>query len=292
MPTLTRSNRLFPSHAQIGSFIETIPIAAGVTVPLTADQYLAVPDPMHPGQFLQYSFLFWNAIGNLGAGLSTTITMPSVDATATAWYLQVGGGGGFGVSTYAFSNELDLVVDETPIASVTPASAWAGGNSKTVNTTSAVQITAKNAVAETPVGAVFDQWFQFGSGSPVGHVLSVPAKGSSIAIASYRVPDRPDLKFHGILELVAALEHVIKRIDPSDPAPIDLARLVGKIQTELAAQQVGADELTQIVAQIDRMDQAELRGALVTLQSKTRRIHAATELINEALKAKTGKARD
>jgi hypothetical protein len=290
MPTLVRSNRLFPNHAQIGSFSETIPVVAGSTVSFTADQLLVVADPMNPGQFLQYSFLFWNAIGNLGSGLSTTMTIPAGDSVATAWYVQVGpGGGGFGVSTYAFSNELDLVLPVTPIASVTPASAWAGGNATGVTTTSAVQITAKNTVPGTPPGGSFDQWFQFGNGVPAGHVLSVPAKGSSLAIASYVVPDKPDLRYPGIIELVDALENVIRRIDPSDPAPIDLARLVGQIRTQLAAQQVGTDELTQIVAQIDRMDTTQMKGALVELQSKTRRIDAATKLLNDAIKAQGGR---
>ena len=40
MPTLVRSNRLFPNHAQIGSFSETIPVVAGSTVSFTADQLL------------------------------------------------------------------------------------------------------------------------------------------------------------------------------------------------------------------------------------------------------------
>ena len=219
------------------------------------------------------------------------MTIPAGDSVATAWYLQVGGpgGGGFGVSTYAFSNELDLVLPVTPIASVTPASAWAGGNATDVATTSAVQITAKNTVPGTPPGGSFDQWFQFGNGVPAGHVLSVPAKGSSLAIASYAVPDKPDLRYPGIIELVDALENVIRRIDPSDPAPIDLARLVGQIRTQLAAQQVGTDELTQIVAQIDRMDATQMKGALVELQSKTRRIDAATKLLNDAIKAQGGR---
>jgi hypothetical protein len=291
MPTLVRSNRLFPNHAQIGSFSETIPVVAGTTVSFTADQLLVVADPMNPGQFLQYSFLFWNAIGNLGSGLSTTMTIPAGDSVATAWYLQVGGpgGGGFGVATYAFSNELDLVLPVTPIQSVTPAAAWAGGNATNVATSNAVQITAKNTVAGTPPGGSFAQWFQFGNGVPAGNVLSVPAKGSSLAIASYEVPDKPDLRYPGILELVNALENVIRRIDPSDPAPIDLARLVGQIRTQLAAQQVGTDELTQIVAQIDRMDATQLKGALVDLQSKTRRIDAATKLLNDAIKAQGGR---
>ena len=53
MPTLVRSNRLFPNHAQIGSFSETIPVVAGSTVSFTADQLLVVADTMNPGQFLR-----------------------------------------------------------------------------------------------------------------------------------------------------------------------------------------------------------------------------------------------
>lgn len=289
MPTLVRSNRLFPSHTQIGSFIETIPVTAGTSITFTADQYLVVPDPMNPGQFLQYSFLFWNAVASLGSGLTTTLTMPATDAVATAWYLQVGGGGGTPhVATFAFSNELDIVVPETPIASVVPSSAWAGGNATNVATSQAVQITAKSSVAGTPPGASFDSWFQFGSGMPSGDVLSVPAGGSSYAIASYRVPEAPGFRVPRIPELIESLERVIRRIDPSDPAPIDLARIVGQIRTQLAAQQVGADELTQVVSQIDRLSAAELKHALTDLQSKTRRIDAATKLVNEAIKAKGG----
>jgi hypothetical protein len=286
MPTLVRSNRLFPNHTQIGSFIETIPATAGSSISFTADQYLIVPDPMQPTQFLQYSFLFWNAVGTLGSGLTTTITVPETNAVATAWYLQIGGsGGGPGVATFAFSNELDLVLPETPIASVAPSSAWAGGNATGVSTSQAVQITAKGSVAGTPAGASFDSWFQFGNGTPSGNVLSVPASGSSYAIASYRVGDPPDLRLPRIPQLMDALEDIIRRIDPSDPAPMDLARLVGQIRTQLAAQQVGADELTQIVSQIDRMNSTQLKGALADLQSRTRRIEAATQLLNDAIKA-------
>jgi len=288
MPTLVRSNRLFPTHAQIGSFIETIPVTTGSSITFTADQYLVVPDAMNPGQFLQYSFLFWNAVGNLGSGLTTTLTVPATDAVATAWYLQIGGGGTPQVVTFAFSNELDIVVPETPIASVVPTSAWAGGNATNVATSQAVQITAKSSVAGTPPGASFDSWFQFGSGTPSGNALSVPAGGGSYAIASYRVPEQPGFKVPRIPELVEAIERVIRRIDPSDPAPIDLARLVGQIRTQLAAQQVGADELTQIVSQIDRMNATELKSALTDLQSKTRRIEAATRLVNDTIKAKGG----
>ncbi len=216
--------------------------------------------------------------------------MPTTDAVATAWYLQMGGGGGgFGVSTFAFSNELDVVLPATPIASVTPAGAWAGGNATTVATNAAVQIIAKNTVAGTPAGANFADWFEFGSGTPSGNQLSVPAQGSSLAIATYRVPEKPDGKFKGIFELVNALDNVIKRIDPSDPAPIDMARLVGEIRTQLTSQQVGVDELTTIVSQIDRMDQSQLKSALTELQSKTRRLDAATKLVNEAIKAGGGK---
>lgn len=283
MPTLFRSNRLFPSHAQIGSFNETLPIAAGTDVPLTADQYLVVPDPMHPTQFLQYSFLFWNAIGSLGSGLSVDMTMPSTDATATAWYVQTGGpgGGGAGVSTFAFSNELDQVLGETPISSVNPGSAWTGGNATGVSTTKAVQITAKNTVGGTPSGASFDQWFQFGSGTPSGPVLSVPANGSSLAIASYRIPQPLVVNWH-LKDLVAALDQVIRRIDPSDPAPTDMARLVNEIKTQIAVQ-VGADELTQVISQLDKLDTVQLKGALADIRGKMRRLEAAQKIVNEAL---------
>ena len=35
MPTVVRSNRVCPSHAQIGSFVETIPVVAERAAPHT-----------------------------------------------------------------------------------------------------------------------------------------------------------------------------------------------------------------------------------------------------------------
>jgi hypothetical protein len=286
MPHLIRTNRQFPNRSQIGSLYEDLVVAASSPIgPVTADQVVALPDPLNPGQFLQYGFLFWNVGGAVSTGLTATGTMPAGDSVLTAWYAAIGGGGGgAGVTTYAFSVGQDVVVADTPIAAVTPAAAWAGGNATAVSTTAAagpVTISARNAVPGAP-GESFDEWFQYGTGTPAGIQLTVPNGGASLAIASYAVPEILDFRIPR--DLIEELGDLFDRIKPQgDPSPGDLVRLAGRVARS-GPRELEADELTRALSQIDRLDAGQLQNALLEIQTRMKRLDAATVVLKAALK--------
>jgi hypothetical protein len=154
----------------------------------------ALPDPANPQN--HYVFLFWSVPGH-----SITKTNP-LDVHAhrgsevTAWY---GLTGGHGIRTLAFSDGKNKVLAETPIASVDPAAAWTGGNSKEVSNQTEVAITAKGSIVGD-TGEAFDGWLQFENGIVSGPTLTVPAGGDCFALASYRhhkikQPETNDLSY-------------------------------------------------------------------------------------------------
>src|SRR5579863_2262569 len=136
MAHLSFKYRQFPSGNQLENLGDFV-VSPGSLINVTAPATLILPDPMHPpsGE-LHYAFLFWNIVGGIVTTASASGTAPSSDSFATAWYIPTGpGNGGAGVATFAFSDGGDQVVNATPIASVTPAAAWAGGNATGVSTT-------------------------------------------------------------------------------------------------------------------------------------------------------------
>src|SRR5439155_25042290 len=150
---------------------------------------LSQQDPGDPPHYREFAFLFWNLRGSLsleGTTADAYYTVPDVGTaalTATAWYVQVGGGGGDGegVSTVAFSDDADDFLAATPIAAVTPAGAWAGGDATAVSThDAAVRITARPAI---DAREHFEHWLVFGAraaSGPDGAALAVPRHGASL----------------------------------------------------------------------------------------------------------------
>ena len=176
----------------------TVPVAPGSSVTLTAPEYLYEPPATPTASPTVYEFIFWDANATLGTKEKDTFTAPSTATgfKATAWYLQVGGCSGPctpDVSATAFSLTNYARLPESPIGKVSPSSAQTGPNS--VSTTTAavlkagsVKITAANCIGVCTKfsGNVFDTWFQLGNGTIANPLLTVPADGSSTAIAFYR----------------------------------------------------------------------------------------------------------
>lgn len=287
MPYRVRTNRLFPNHGQIGTLFEDTVLTPNTPATETAEQYLSIPDPANPGQFFNYAFLFWNIAGSVSTGLTKTYTVPATDYVATAWYVQVGGGGGggTGLTVWAFSSKLDLVPTDTPIQSVTPSAAWAGGNTTFVSTTvgkNPVVVTARNTVAGAP-GESFANWFPLGVGSPAGNQLTVPNGAASWALAVYAVQQGPKPKIPQI-ELMDELQSILGRIleNVGDPAPIDLARITHELTKSVVT---GAeDELSKVLANIETASKEDVRAALVQVQTRVRRLEGAQKLLDAALK--------
>lgn len=287
MPSMTIRTRRFSSGMDIVSS-SMLSLVDHSSLTLSAPGTIIIPDPMNPGSTLTFAFLFWNVKGSVSGMPSVSVAdVGSAPFTASSWYLQTGGGGGGlpTVSTAAFSITQDLVLPDSPIQSVTPGPAWAGGAATGVATAAAaVQITAKSAIGSEN----FQNWVVFGAGSPAGLVLSVPQNGSAIAMATYKVPERggigrPDFEF----ELIDIFDRIRGRLKDwvSDPSPIDLARLVNRFQ-QVSGAAKPVDDLSDLSARIGSMDAEELRLARADLQARATRLEAAGKMLDAAIKGK------
>jgi hypothetical protein len=287
MPQRTRTNRLFPTGTKIGALFEKFPMTAGSLASETAEQSFKLPDPAHPGQDFNYAFLFWNIAGNVSTNPIESYTVPTTDYVATAWYVQVGGGDGTGLTTWAFSSQHDIVESDTPIQSVTPAGAWAGLNATFISTTvglGPVVVTAHASIPSAP-GENFYNWFPLsGVGTPAGNQLTVPNGSSAWALAVYAVPE--GVRLPNIV-LVDELQAILGRIlvNVGDPAPRDLSRITQELTKNVAAGP--DDELSKVLANIDKASKADIRAALVEVQTRARRLDAAQKLLDTALKEGT-----
>jgi hypothetical protein len=126
-----------------------------------------------------YAFLFWDIAGHLYLRPRATFVAPSAPVfAATAWYefTGPGGPGPTAVTAYGFSLPKDAFLPSSPIASVTPSSAWAAP-SNSVSTTTAVTITAVDPLE-------FVQWLA-PDATATGAQLAAGAGVSTLAIAFY-----------------------------------------------------------------------------------------------------------
>lgn len=280
MPTLTFRKRRFPTNQDLTS-PSVLSLVDNSSATLSADAYISIPDPANPGQWLQYAFLFWNVMGQIAPTSTTAVSdIGTQPVTATAWYWQTGPPGpGTGVTAYTLSQSQDQIVTDCPIASVTPAGAWAGGSATFVATAAAaVQITAKGDYGQED----FNTWIVLGSGSASGNVLSVPKAGWTAAIAAYTVVEK---KFPP-LDIREAVRGVrMKILEVGDPAD-DVARLGHRINTAKQTLALAADELSGILGRLGQMDSKELAAAETEVRARLARLEGTVEVIQAALKGK------
>jgi hypothetical protein len=94
----------------------------------------------------------------------------------------------------------------------------------------------------------------------------------------------PHLPRIQIPEVVEFLDRIRRRDWIADPAPIDLLRLVDVIRNGGRPDKgLVTDELSQLLGQIDAMDQTQLRTMLVRVRSNQVRLAAAAEMIEAQL---------
>jgi len=187
------SFRQFPDRTEIPNTPSgSITVEQGAPTTLDAPAQIVVLNPGKPDT--KYDFLFWHTNRILVGTETVTFTAPVDDSSffATAWYVVEGPGNGGKpvVTTIAFSTDTDEVIAGTPIASVTPSGAWGGPPSTIVSTTTStdpVVITAKVLIDGF---GEFESWLTF-RGNVSGGTLTVPAQESTLAIASYGIP-QPD----------------------------------------------------------------------------------------------------
>jgi hypothetical protein len=248
-------------------------------IPLQAPD-LALPDPAHPGQFIPYKALFWNVRGpgnGLTLGANTTAHVHNEDVVATAWYYAaVGGPGPSGVRVWTFSETQDRFLPDIPIQSVDPPGIYdAVNNPWWVPTgTGDVEITAKGKIA----GEDFDVWMVTGAATVMGAVLKETKGQSDWAIAAYKVPEwaMPFIE----PEMWERLEDIIRKLPDGDPPTIDLRRWWESVtRRQISVERRPADELSYLIGLVDRMNEAELRDTLASVQAQMTRLMAAEKIV-------------
>lgn len=223
-PTITLASRSFPSGNVIPSQL------TGTLHPQPgAPQTLTAPD-LSPN----YAFLFWNLTTDVQTTPSVTFNAPTDSSSilVTAWYVAVSPCtqpclSGTGVSTYAFSLNNDAVIPATPIASVTPAGAWAGGTATSVSTTTSQTSVAISARTSIGGDGLFHNWLNFGSGSVASSTLTVPYQGASTAVAFFGIP---------VPDPCASIRTQLDNLNPGDfPTLLAYQRALRQLTSQLRA---------------------------------------------------------
>jgi hypothetical protein len=154
-----------------------------------------------------YDFMFWNIDATPYSTEEVSFqTLCTSASTATAWFLELGTGGGpAAISTWAFSlNHNSVIANTTPIQSVTNGT-WAGGSSTVVDTTGTAPITITALPKIAGYGRFMD--WQLVPDGPLesGSTLNFKPGSSAWEIAFYGIPV-PDPCETLRLELQSCLE--------------------------------------------------------------------------------------
>jgi hypothetical protein len=281
MPTLTvRYNQMSSNNNLPGGFSAIL--TPNQTIHLVAPD-LAVSNPAPPPDFFQYHALFWNISGSgngLTLGISADAHIQNEDVIATAWYYAVGGVGPTpptGVRVFAFSESQNLFLAENPIDSVV-ATDYDPANPMWVPTGSGeVFITPKSSLS----GERFSQWLISGAAVVQADNLLHENQGmTDWAIACYKAREWP---LPEILELIERLMHDLP--DPSDPATVDLYKLLEKmLGHKVPAEFRATDELSTLTERLTNMKDAELHSTLAALKAQGTRNTAAQKLVESEIR--------
>src|SRR5215472_3354286 len=189
--TMTLSFRILPDGTYVpGTTSGVFQLTDGAPQTLTAP--LTIPGTPHG-----YRFDFWIADfdvfpvqepgGSPEPQQTISFTAPAGHAfAATAWY-RPDVPGPPGVLAWAFSVNQDTTLPQSPFGSVVPATAHQDAN--TASTTASSQPVVITAAALITGAGRFGSWRQLsGNGTVNGPTLTVPAGGSSVAVAFYSIP--------------------------------------------------------------------------------------------------------
>lgn len=234
MPTMNQSCRIFPSGNPVpGTPSSSVSPIGGSSATLTVSSEITEGDST-------YLFIFWNVDATLTPPQETNGTpnpeqtvafiVPSDDSifAATAWYILLSGGSGSGGSVFAFSLNKDAELSNSPIGTITPASAQTDPN--TFSTTTSPDPVVVTAPILIGGDGRFNQWLPYSesSGSSVnGRVLTVPANGAIEAIAFYGIPVPDPCQY---------FRDTLSNINCSDfPTPADCERAISSLLSQLIA---------------------------------------------------------
>lgn len=218
--TMYLSSRVYPSRDLVpGTSVDTVASTPGGPVHLVA--------PVYTG----YALLFWHVPRTLTTSSTVDFTVPDAQSFyATAWYVATGCQGcpppAPAVTTVAFSNDRDEVIAATPIASVNPASAWAGSPSTVVSTAGSAPV----AITAQPLldgSGEFVSWLSLSGIAASGRTLTEPSLASDTALALFAIPS-PDP--------CAALRTTRDNLDPGDfSTPDAYRRALASLNAQLHA---------------------------------------------------------
>jgi hypothetical protein len=189
--TMTLSSRILPDGTSVpGTTSGVFQLTDGAPQALTAP--LTIPGTTHG-----YRFDFWiadfdvfpaqQASGGPAPQQTINFTAPAGQAfAATAWY-RPDVPGPPGVLAWAFSVNQDTTLPASPLGPVAPATAQ--NDAHTASTTASSQPVIITAAALITGAGRFGTWLQLcGNGTVHGATLTVPAGGSSVAVAFYSIP--------------------------------------------------------------------------------------------------------
>lgn len=196
----------FQDESDDEGFIEDPTYGAGL--PLDTRSYVGTPvdarlvDPVVEVNGVTYDFLFWNVVPGDGTPVpgyprdELRLHLPNLasNVEATAWYVPRGGGPGpASVRALAFSPDVNRFFKESPVASTTPANAWAGGNAHNVATHNGPTTILPRAKLNRTPGTKFLRWItpKNGAFTTSGTSLTVRTGASTVVVAPYDLPTDP-----------------------------------------------------------------------------------------------------
>jgi hypothetical protein len=277
MGSLVKEYRVFPTGETFKptETVNNITNGTSVTISDPGPFYEAPPEESEYDYCL-YSRVFWNAAGSIKSGGSVNVTIQG-NTVVTCWY-QHGcspGGGGNAITTFAFDvAQNSVMAGVTPIGSVTPGGLWTSPATSVTPSNQIITIDAKDTIGSIP----FSKWMAFGSGSPAGDDVIIPAGGGGFYIAFYMVPknDGPGYQLGDLLEWFEKIPD-FDFDEVVDPSPLDKLRfavLMAKMAQSTSPAMAGGQDSAAA-----RQALARVRSELKRLEAREKALSAQVELI-------------
>lgn len=297
MPIVVVHNKIFESDRSLNE-PDMLNLTTGTSNSISCSPYIAVPQEDTPGEFDQYKFLFWFSRGSFYT--TPTLNLANVgssDFEVTAWYVKTGGTEGTPhVRVSMFDINTGKFCVENPIGSVVPKEAWDNSSKAVYTNKGRVTIDAKDTLrsSERDITVTFKSWkIVHGDATTRLDDISVDENRSAIALATYRylpVNDHtieeqiPFEEFHKEQRAEIIFERIREKMGDwvKDPAPFDLARLMGEIKAE-SAKIKEIDQLTNVIMNSQKMSQKQLLEAQNQLKVESQRMEIANKLIKDAI---------
>jgi hypothetical protein len=287
MPSFTQRNLVFPTGEELPGGFSLDHIDPG---------YYAGPEmtvtKLSQGVYKLYNVFFQNFIGvspstsNAYGQFLHEFTLD--DITLTVWYVDplAFKPPQSHTQTFIYDINTDEILAGSPIESVTPAGAWAGGNSNIIDTSAGdVEITALINCDELP-GSEFFCWRTYKSNDygpfPEETLVTIPQYMSDLVVAAYTSKNifKPTFNVGKFIEQLNKFKDLIDQV--VDPAPEEWVRLKKMLGVDDGTY-ANNEDLFSAIRNTDLKDADALRVKLAEVESRRARLLAADKLIAESL---------